>query len=152
MTEENTAEREISSTRIFDAPRSLVWTVWTDSDHIAHWFGPNGFTTTTRVFEFRPGGQWLFTLHGPDGTDYRNEVTYTEIIEPELIRYDHGPSPVFDVTIRFEDEDITKTKLTMQMLFPTKEERDRTVEKFGAIEGQKQTLARLEKYLSQLQK
>jgi uncharacterized protein YndB with AHSA1/START domain len=152
MTEENIAEREIATTRVFDAPRELVWTVWTDPDHIAHWFGPNGFTTTTKAFEFRPGGRWLFTLHGLDGTDYRNEVTYTEIIEPELIRYDHGPSPIFDVTLRFEDEDIAKTKLTMQMLFTTREERDRTVEKFGAIEGQKQTLARLEEYLSQLQK
>jgi uncharacterized protein YndB with AHSA1/START domain len=151
MTDENIADREIATTRTFDAPRELVWKVWTEPEHIAQWFGPNGFTVTTKYFEFRPGGQWLFTFHGPDGTDYRNEVSYTEIIEPELIRYDHGPSPLFDVTIRFEEETAARTILTMRMLFSTRAERDRTVEKFGAIEGQKQTMARLKEYLSQLQ-
>jgi uncharacterized protein YndB with AHSA1/START domain len=147
MTEENTAEREIATTRIFDAPRELVWTVWTDPEHIAQWWGPNEFTTTTKVFELRPGGRWLFVMHGPDGTDYRNDVTYTKVVEPELIEYDHGPSPVFHVVINFEEESESRTKLSMQMIFPTRKERDRTVEKFGAIEGMNQTLGRLEEYL-----
>jgi len=142
-----TADREIAATRTFDAPRSLVWKVWTDPEHIGKWWGPIGFTTTTKAFEFRQGGQWLFTMHGPDGTDYRNDVTYTSIVEPELIEYEHGPSPVFHVTINFNEEGKDKTRLSWQMLFPTKEERDRTVEKFGAIEGLNQTIGRLEEYL-----
>jgi len=80
----DTADREIAATRVFDAPRSLVWTVWTDPKHLAEWWGPNGFTTTTKVFDLRPGGEWLFTMHGPDGTDYRNDITFTVIIEPAL--------------------------------------------------------------------
>jgi uncharacterized protein YndB with AHSA1/START domain len=151
MTNENTntTEREIASTRIFDAPRELAWKVWIDPEHIGKWWGPIGFTTTTKEFDLRPGGTWLFTMHGPDGTDYRNEVTYTAVAKPERIEYDHGPTPIFHVTIIFAEEGETKTKLSMQMLFPTKEERDRTAEKFGAVEGLNQTLGRLEEYLAQ---
>lgn len=143
----DSSDREIGSTRIFEAPRALVWMVWTDPEHIAQWWGPNGFTTTTKKFDLKPGGEWLFTMHGPDGTDYRNEITFTEVAEPERIEYDHGPSPVFHTTVTFDEEDANKTKLTMTALFPTVEERNRTVEKFGAIEGMKQTLGRLADYV-----
>jgi uncharacterized protein YndB with AHSA1/START domain len=145
-----TADREISSTRIFNAPRELVWKAWTDPEHIAQWWGPIGFTTTTKAFDFRPGGQWLHTMHGPDGTDYRSDITYTAIVEPELIEYDHGPSPVFHTAVTLKEEGNDKTKLTMVALFPTAAERDRTVEKFGAIEGMHQTLGRLERYLAKM--
>jgi len=144
----STADREIGTTRVVNAPRPLVWSAWTDTKHIEQWWGPNGFTTTTREFNLSPGGKWLFTMHGPDGTDYRNDVTLTAVTEPELIEYDHGPSPVFHVSVRFEEDGLDRTKLSMRMLFPTKSERDRTVEKFGAIEGQLQTLNRLEEYLA----
>jgi len=144
------ADREIAATRIFNAPRQLVWKVWTNPEHIAQWWGPIGFTTTTKQFDLRPAGKWLFTMHGPDGTDYRNDVTYTAVVEPERLEYDHGPTPIFHVTVTFDQEGEKKTKLSMQMLFPTQEERDRTVEKFGAIEGLKQTLGRLEEYLAKM--
>lgn len=147
-----TADREISATRIFNAPRQLVWTAFTDPEHLGNWWGPNGFTTTTTVFDFRPGGQWLFVMHGPDGTDYRNDVTYISISEHELIEYDHGPSPKFHVTIKFDADGESKTKMHWHMLFPTKEERDRVVDKFGAIEGLNQTLTHLAEYLEQLSK
>jgi uncharacterized protein YndB with AHSA1/START domain len=143
-----TADREIAATRIFDAPRELVWRVWTDPEHIGKWWGPIGFRTTTNVYELKPGGRWLFVMHGPDGTDYRNDVTFTDVVEPERLEYDHGPSPVFHVTVCFDIETDDKTKLSMQMLFPTAEERDRTIEKFGAIEGLNQTLGRLTEYLT----
>src|SRR5262245_56025074 len=147
MTAFDTAEREIAMTRIFDAPRALVWEVWTDPEHLGRWWGPNGFTNTTKTFEFRPGGQCLFTIHGPDGTDYRNENTFTVIIEPERIEFDHGPAPKFHTTVTFDVETEKKTKLSMQMLFSSREERDSVAEKFGAVEGLKQTLGRLGEYL-----
>jgi uncharacterized protein YndB with AHSA1/START domain len=87
-------------------------------------------------------------MHGPDGTDYRNDILFTGVVEPERLEYDHGPSPVFHVTVTFEEESETKTRLTMLTLFPTAKERDRTVEKFDAIEGMKQTLGRLGEYLA----
>ena len=145
-----TADREIATTRVFDAPRALVWEVWTDPKHIEQWWGPVGFTTTTKEYDLRPGGVWLHTMHGPDGRNYPNDITFTDVVVPEWLEWTHGPSPLFDVTVKFDEEDENQTRLTMRMLFPTKEERDRTVETFGAIEGQSQTLNRLEEYLAEV--
>lgn len=149
-TELNTADREITAERIFNAPIELIWKVWTDPKHLEKWWGPNGFTTTTKEFDFKVGGVWNHIMHGPDGTDYRNDITYTLIDEPNRIEYDHGPSPDFHVTIKFEDDNSSRTRFSVQMLFSTKEERDRTVEKFGAIEGMNQMLGRFEIYLSDM--
>src|SRR5262245_31914101 len=80
----------IVGSRLLDAPRELVFSVWTDPKHLAQWWGPNGFTTTTHSFDFRPGGQWRFVMHGPDGRDYQNLVTFDEISRPERIVYRHG--------------------------------------------------------------
>jgi uncharacterized protein YndB with AHSA1/START domain len=156
MTAANTAldtagdatDREIATVRTFDAPRELVWRAWTAPEHLTRWWGPNGFSTTTKVFEFNPGGQWLFTMHGPDGTDYRNEITFTVVIEPERIEYDHAPTPFFHTTVTLEVEDANKTRLSMTAVFTTVEERNRAVETFGAIEGMKQTMGRLGDYLA----
>jgi uncharacterized protein YndB with AHSA1/START domain len=147
-----TADREIGSTRILNASRELVWEVWTDPRHIEKWWGPIGFTTTTKEFDLRPGGQWLHTIHGPDGTDYRNDITFTLIKKPERIEYDHGPSPIFHTTVTFDVETENSTKLTMVAVFPTKAERDRTAEKFGAVEGMHQTLGRLSEYIAEVSK
>ena len=64
-------DREIVATRIFDAPRELVWKVWTEQEHIGQWWGPKGFTTTTYSMDVRPGGVWRFVMHGPDGRERR---------------------------------------------------------------------------------
>src|SRR4051794_34340238 len=65
-------DREIVATRIFEAPRELVFTMWTDREHVAKWWGPRGFTNTIHEMDVRPGGTWRFVMHGPDGTDYPN--------------------------------------------------------------------------------
>lgn len=143
-------DREIKITREFDFPRELVFGAYTDPDKIGQWWGPNGFTTTTHSMDFSVGGKWEYTMHGPDGTDYPNWVLYKEIISPEQIVYDHGGEigePAhFKTTLLFEDLG-GRTRLTLRMVFPTKEARDKTVE-FGAIEGGNQTLNRLEKFLA----
>jgi uncharacterized protein YndB with AHSA1/START domain len=59
--------RALIATRIFDAPRAPVFEAWTDPTRLAQWWGPYGFTTTTRAFDLRPGGVWRFVMHGPDG-------------------------------------------------------------------------------------
>ena len=79
-----------SAAGVLDAPRELVFSAFTDPKHLAQWWGPNGFTTTTHAFEFRPGGVWRFVMHGPDGRDYQNRITYEEIVRPERIVYRHG--------------------------------------------------------------
>ena len=143
----DTSDREIVVTRVFDAPRALVFKAWTDPKHLAHWWGPNGFSITTYEMEFKPGGIWRFVMHGPDGRDYPNEVVYVEIAESERLVYRHV-SAHFQMTVTFAD-DSGKTKITAQMLFETADLRDRTIKAVGAVEGLKQTLGRLGDYVSQ---
>ena len=146
-----TSDREIVLTRVFDAPRELVFEAWTDPAQVVHWWGPFGFTTTIQEMDVRPGGIWRFVMHGPDGTDYPNRVEFLEVVEPERLVYSHGPegeSPIkeFHVTVTFEDED-GKTQLTMKLVAESAAERDRMVE-FGAVEGGWQTLERLGEHLA----
>ena len=117
---------------------------------MSQWWGPEGFTTTTRAFEFRVGGEWDFVMHGPDGTDYQDWILYTEIIAPERIAMLHGEFPgdpnAFSSLITFAAQGET-TVVEMRTLFPSKASRDEAVEKFHAVEGGQQTLANLDAYL-----
>ena len=151
----STADREIVSTRVLDAPRALVFKVWTDPQHVAQWWGPKGFTTTTREMDVRPGGVWRFVMHGPDGVDYQNKIVFIEVVKPARLVYRHAgeadTEPVrFHVTVTF-DEEGGKTRLTMRSVFETAAERDHVVKTYGAIEGAKQTLGRLAEHLAALQ-
>jgi uncharacterized protein YndB with AHSA1/START domain len=144
--------RSIITTRVFDAPRELVFEAFTNPKHLVQWWGPNGFTTTVRAIDVRPGGVWRFVMHGPDGRDYENRIVYHEIVKPERIVYSHGGGddvePVtFQTTVTFEDLG-GKTRLTMRGVFPTVAERDRVAKEYGAIEGAKQTLGRLAEHLA----
>jgi uncharacterized protein YndB with AHSA1/START domain len=146
--------RAVIGMRVFDAPRELVWSAWTDPKHLAQWWGPNGFTTTTSTFDMRPGGVWRFVMHGPDGRDYQNRITFDEIVKPERIVYRHDGGedvePVqFTQTVSFEDLG-GKTKITWRGVFPSAEERDRVIKEYGADKGLVQTLARLAEYLPSL--
>jgi uncharacterized protein YndB with AHSA1/START domain len=141
------SDREIAGSRIFDAPRELVWKMWTDPHHVAQWFGPRGFTNTVHEMDVRPGGHWRFHMHGPDGRNYRNEIIYREVVEPERLAYDHISEPFFHVTVTFDEEN-GKTRVTMRSLFQSAEIRRRVVETYGAVEGMKQTLARLGEQLA----
>jgi uncharacterized protein YndB with AHSA1/START domain len=145
--------RSIIGTREFDAPRELVFSVFTDSKHLAQWWGPDGFSTTTSKFDFRNGGVWRFVMHGPDGRDYENRVTFDEIVAPERIVYRHGGGddvePVqFATTITFEDLGHNRTRLTWHGKFPTAAERTRVITEYGAAEGLVQNLARLAAYIA----
>jgi uncharacterized protein YndB with AHSA1/START domain len=151
----DTDPRSIIGIREFDAPRALVFSAWTEARHLAQWWGPNGFTTTTSSFEFRPGGVWRFVMHGPDGRDYQNRVTFEEIVPPERIVYRHGGGgggddvePVrFTQTVLFEDI-AGRTRITWRGDFPTAAERDRVVKEHGADKGLAQTMARLDQYVA----
>jgi uncharacterized protein YndB with AHSA1/START domain len=142
-----TSDREISATRFFAAPRDLVFQMWTDPDHIGKWWGPNGFTTTIHKMDVRPGGEWNFIMHGPDGRDYQNRIVYVEVERPERIIYDHISGPVFRAYVTFADEG-QKTRLTMRMLFESAELRNKVAKEYGAVEGLSQTLGRLGEMLA----
>jgi uncharacterized protein YndB with AHSA1/START domain len=147
------ADREITATRIFDAPREMVFDAWTDADRIGRWWGPNGFTTTTYEMDVRPGGVWRFVMHGPDGRDYKNKILYLEVVRPERLVYRHAgeedTEPVkFHVTVTFAERG-GKTELSVRMVFESAAERDRVAREYGAVEGLHQTLKRLSEYLAQ---
>jgi uncharacterized protein YndB with AHSA1/START domain len=150
----STVDREILLTRIFEAPRELVFRAWTDSTHIGQWWGPLGFRTTTYERDVRPGGVWRFVMHGPDGHDYKNKIIFREIVKNERLTYTHigedEDHNQFEVTVTFAPEG-TNTKLTLRMVFPTAAERDRVVKEYGAIEGGKQTLERLAHHLAKIE-
>jgi uncharacterized protein YndB with AHSA1/START domain len=144
----------IAGTRLLDAPRELVWKVFTDPKHLAQWWGPNGFTTTTSAYECKPGGVWRFVMHGPDGRDYENRITFEVVEPPKRLVYRHGGDddvePVqFRTTVTFEDMG-GKTKLTMRGVFPSAAERERVVKEYHADKGMEQTLARLDDYVSKM--
>lgn len=143
----------IVGSRVFDAPRALVFEAWTDPNHLSNWWGPDGFSLTTREFEFRPGGVWRFVMHGPDGRDYENRVIFDEIVTPERIAYHHGDGDDvegvrFRTLVTFEDLG-GRTRLTMRGTFPSAEERERVIREYGADKGLVQTLSRLADYLEQ---
>lgn len=144
--------RSIVGTRVLDAPRARVFSVWTDAKHLAQWWGPNGFTTTTQAFDFRPGGVWRFVMHGPDGRDYQNRITFDEIVSLERIVYRHGGGddvePVqFTQTVTFRDLGNGQTFLTWHGTFPSAAERARVIRDYGADKGLVQTMARLDDYV-----
>jgi uncharacterized protein YndB with AHSA1/START domain len=145
----------IIASRVLAAPRELVWTAWTDPKHLAQWWGPIGFSTTTGAFDFRAGGVWRFVMHGPDGRDYENRVTFDEIVKPERIRYHHGGGddvePVqFRTIVTFEDLGDRTTRLTLHATFPSAADRERVIREYGADKGAAATLSRLADYVAGL--
>ena len=151
----NETDREIVLTRIFDAPPETVFAVWTDPKHLPHWYGPNGFTTTIKEIDVRPGGIWRLVMRGPDGVDYHNRIVFLEVDKPDRLVYKHQPekddeSGNHEVTVTFAPEPGMKTKLTLRMLFPSAADREYVVTRHGAIEGGKQTLGRLASHLDRM--
>ncbi len=140
---------ELKISRIYDAPLQAVWDAWTDPDQVARWWGPRGFTLTTHSKDLRPGGTWVYTMHGPDGTDYPNITYYHEVKEREALVYDHGASegkpPLFRVSVFFKEVD-GKTAMEMTMTLPTPEEAERT-RGFIRKAGGNSTWDRLAEYL-----
>ena len=146
-----TADREIVISRVISAKRELVFEAFTEVRHLSQWWGPEGFTTTTRAFEFRVGGEWDFVMHGPDGTDYQEWICWTEIAPPERIAMLHGESRgdpnAFESVLTFAP-DGAATRIEMRTVFPTKQLRDEAVERYHAIEGGLETLTKLAAYVT----
>lgn len=151
-------DREIVLSRVFDAPRELVFRMWTEREHVTRWFGPRGFKCTTHEMEARVGGRWRFEMVAQDGKVFTNRIEYLEITAPERLVFDHGSDQDddpnrFRVTITF-DEQVNafeanakkKTVVTMRQLHPSKARRDAGVG-FGAVELGYQTMDKLAEHL-----
>jgi uncharacterized protein YndB with AHSA1/START domain len=126
-----TADRELVISRVIDAPRRLVFRAWTQPEHIARWWGPQGFTTIHCDMDVRIGGTYRFGMRSPHGTEHWKRGVYREIVEPERIVFtfaweDASGQPRHEllttVTLAEEGE---KTRLTLhQAMFETTERRD----------------------------
>ena len=145
-----TADREIVTVRDIHAPRELVWKLWTEPAHLQAWYGPAGFTTTTQQFALRAGGQWRFVMHGPDGRDYDNLVTYVAVDAPARLVYRHGGEvegqPVdFETVVTFDvlPGPVPRTRVTLRAVFATPAAREYVIKTCNAKEGGQQTMARL---------
>lgn len=121
MTEEisDSKEREIGVVRLLDFPVAQVWEVWTNPEHIAQWWGPDGFTNTIHTMELKSEGEWRLTMHGPDGKNYPNKSIFTKIDPLRKIVFHHY-NPHYLATILFEQRG-NKTFLDWTMLFETAE-------------------------------
>lgn len=147
----------VTMTRVFDAPRELVYKAWTDPGHLAQWWGPHGFTNPVCEVDLRPGGTWRIDMRGPDGTIYPSTGRYLEIVELERIVYTDivdddatawgdSPPPISVSTVTFEDAG-RQTKVTVVTRLDSIEARDAMVE-MGAIAGWTESMERLEALLA----
>ncbi len=148
------SDRELLLVREFNAPRELLWEVWTDAAHLDTWWGPTGFSTTTHAHDPREGGSWRLTMHGPDGRDYPNHIKYTALRAPGFLAYQHadmpeGVSACFRVEVAFDQitDAPPRTRVTFRMMFDTPEDLKTIVETFGADEGALQTFNRLGRHV-----
>lgn len=140
-------DREIVLSRVYDAPRALVFRMWTEREHVTRWFGPKGFACTTHEHDARVGGSWRFDMRAPDGTLYTNRVDYLEIVAPERLVFDHGTGDAddpnrFRVTVTFDEQANGKTIVTLRQVHPSKARREQVIG-FGAVELGYQTLEKL---------
>lgn len=147
-------DRELVMTRIFKAPRVLVFKTWTQPEHIAQWWGPKDFTNPLVELDVRPGGAWRIHMQGPDGTIYPSKGTYREIVPPERLvmtdSWDQEDKPTQDLiwTVTF-DEIGDETQVTIRVRCATPADRQ-TITDMGWRDGMSQSLDRLQVLLAAL--
>src|SRR5258706_9403546 len=145
------SDREIVMTRVFNAPRHLVFEACTRPEHMKHWFGPRGWTLPVCEIDFRPGGSWRNIMRGPDGREMGMRGVYQEITPPERFvsteSFDDYPGESLN-TLTFTEKDGTTT-LTVSVVYPSREVRD-IVLKSGMAKGAGESYDRLAEHLETL--
>lgn len=143
-------ECQLVHTRTMNASRPQVFRAFCEPQHLAQWWGPNGFRSTIHEFAFQSGGRWELTLHGPDGTDYRNEYFAIEIIEPERIVISHpDPAHEFRLVVTLTEADKNRTQVSWEQTFSSREH-FAEVRAFVA-DANEQVLDRLEAEVARIQ-
>jgi uncharacterized protein YndB with AHSA1/START domain len=148
---DTTAEREIVVTRLFDAPRELVFAAFTEREHVVNWWAPSG--ATIHEYDSRPGGLWHYSMPGPEGEQYRFKVKFIQIDQPTRLVYDYGEdaedaSEPVRTSVTFVEEN-GKTRVTLQLMFATAAAREEAAQ-YGAAAGAQQALRSLADYLATL--
>lgn len=134
------SDRELGSVRDYPQPPEAVWAAWADPERLARWWGPAGFRSTFDEFDFRPGGRWIFTMHGPDGQDHPNRSEFVELDPPARLVLAHVNAPRFRLEATFAAQG-GGTRLRIVQRFATAELRDRIARFAG--DANEQVLDRL---------
>jgi uncharacterized protein YndB with AHSA1/START domain len=146
------SEQEVVMTRVFDAPRALVFQAYTDPAHIPYWWGPRSVTTIVAEMNVRPGGRWRFIQRHADGAEYAFFGEYREVAFPERLvstfEFEGFPGLVMVDTLTLHETD-GRTTLTVISRFASREERDRMLES-GLEDGAAEMWDRLAEHLAQL--
>lgn len=146
------SDREIVITRVFDAPRDLVFKVWTQPEHLKRWFGPRSLTMTVCEVDLRPDGAYRLVLRAADGAEYGFSGVYHEIVPPARLVFTDGfegmPGHEAVVTVTFDEHD-GATKITSTSLYQSAEDRDAHI-KSGMEEGMRESLDRVAELLAKL--
>lgn len=145
---QTTPDCEIRSSRIVNYSVELVFTAWTNPNHLKNWWGPKGFTNTFNEFDLRPGGKWSFVMHGPDKGNYVNECEFVLIEKPKLIVWKRISKPLFNVVAEFEEIASNQTKIIFRMVFDTADECNKI--KPFAIEKNEENFDKLEMELMKM--
>ncbi len=147
------AQKVLVLTRVFDAPRKLVFKAWIDPKHLAQWWGPHGFTNPVCELDLRPGGALLIHMRGPDGAVYPMKGVFHEIVEPERLVFtsavdDEDGNTRLEVlnTVTFSESG-GKTTLNLQARVVKATSEAAPMLK-GMEEGWKQSLERLAEYVA----
>jgi len=111
--------REIVTTRVVNFSQEMAFKAWADPVHLKNWWGPAGFTNSFHEFDFRPGGVWRFTMHGPEKGNYQNECEFTVIEEPSLIMWKRISQPLFNVIANFNKVSERETEVIFRQVFDT---------------------------------
>ena len=109
-------DRTLYTSRTLPFSPKAIYSAFESANLLALWWGPNGFSNTFEIFEFKEGGRWKFTMHGSDGTDYLNESIFEEIVPEQKIVIHHDCPPNFKLTIELTP-DGESTLLTWQQVF-----------------------------------
>jgi len=133
---------QIITKRNFNVPVEVLFKAWSQAENLQQWWGPEGFSNTFHAFDFRNGGKWLFTMHGPDGKGYENEIVFETIKENEMILLHHVSKPEYKAEFRFTAPAKQSSSLLWKMIFT--EEKAYAALKDIVTEKNKENLNRLE--------
>ena len=143
------SDREILSSRILNASLEISYQAFANPTILQKWWGPEGFTNTFQVFELKPEGKWILTMHGPEKGDYEISSIF-KIVEPyKKITWTRISQPLFDMEVLFENITETKTRISFIMIFNTIEECEKI--KNFVIPKNEENFDRLERELDILQ-
>jgi uncharacterized protein YndB with AHSA1/START domain len=120
MSQANDPNAALTTERVLSATPRQIFAAFEQPERLAKWWGPNGFTNTFEQFEFKPGGRWVFVMHGPNGANYANESVFREILPDAKIVIDHVVQPLFRLTIRLSARG-DKTHLAWEQVFESPE-------------------------------